>query len=156
MQTFFLGKHSPEAGAIYQDLDNKCIHWLGMHGLPPAIPEWDGWYTPTTEDVGCIHMLWITEEDHDHYCLDDSRDCLLAGEDPHFDQLFAQRAADDPMVDWEATTRRTADDEEMGESTAGPAAPTDVLPFAEGMDLGEDGPPCPPSPSPLSTPLSST
>ena len=82
-------KHSHEAEAIYQDLDNERICWLGVHGLPPAIPEWDGWYTPTTEDVGCIHMLRITEEDRDHYCLDDSRDWLLAGEDPHFDQLFA-------------------------------------------------------------------
>ena len=101
-------------------------------------------------------MLWIAEEDRDHYCLDDSCDWLLAGEDPHFDQLFARCAANDPVVDWEATTRWTADDEEMGELTAAPAAPADALPFAEGMDLGEDGPPCPPSPSPLYTPLSST
>ena len=67
--------HSPEAGAIYQDLDNECICWLGIHGLPPAIPEWDGWYTLMMEDVGHIHMLQITEEDHDHYCLDDSHNC---------------------------------------------------------------------------------
>ena len=101
-------------------------------------------------------MLWIAEEDRDHYCLDDSCDWLLAGEDPHFDQLFARCAADDPMVDWEATTRQTANNEEMGELTAAPAAPADALPFTEGMDLGEDGPPRPPSPSPLSTSLSST
>ena len=60
------------------------------------------------------------------------------------------------MVEWEATIRWTADDEEMGELTAGPAAPTDALPFAEGMDLGEDSPPHLPSLSPLSTPLLST
>ena len=60
-----------------------------MHGLPPAIPEWDAWYTLTMEDMGHIHMPWITEEDCDHYCLDDSRNWLLAGEDSHFDQLFA-------------------------------------------------------------------
>ena len=53
-----------------------------------AIPEWDGWYIPM-EDMGCIHMLQITEEDCDHYCLDNSHSWLLVGEDPHFDQLFA-------------------------------------------------------------------
>jgi hypothetical protein len=34
-------------------------------------------------------MLRAMEEDRDHYCLDDSRDWLLVGEDPHFNQLFA-------------------------------------------------------------------
>ena len=59
-------------------------------------------------------------------------------------------------VKYTATTRWTADDEDMGELTAGPAAPTDALPFAKGMDLGEDSPPHLPSLSPLSTPLLST
>ena len=103
-----------------------------------------------------IHMLQIAEEDCDHYCLDNSCNWLLVLWDPHFDQLFARHTANDPTVEWGTTTRCTTNDEEMGELTASPAAPTDVLSFAEGMDLGEDNPPHPPSPSPLSTPLSST
>lgn len=31
--------HSPKAEATYQDVDNECICWLGVHGLSPAIPE---------------------------------------------------------------------------------------------------------------------
>jgi hypothetical protein len=87
--------HSPEAEANYWEVDNERIHWLGVHGLPPAIPEWDRWYNPTVEDVGRVHMLQAMEEDRDHYCLDDSHDWLLVGEDPHFNQLFARRAAND-------------------------------------------------------------
>jgi hypothetical protein len=111
-------------------------HWLGVHGLPPTIPEWDGWYNPTVEDVGQVHMLRAMEEDHDHYCLDDSRDWLLVGEDPYFNQLFARRAANDPTVEWEPSARLTTKDEEMGEPTTAPFT-TDALPFAEGMDLDE-------------------
>jgi hypothetical protein len=81
--------HSPEAEANYREVDNEHIHWLGVHDLPPAIPEWDRWYNPTVEDVGRVHMLQAMEEDRDHYCLNNSHDWLLVGEDPHFNQLFA-------------------------------------------------------------------
>ena len=70
--------------------------------------------------------------------------------------LVAQEFFQKPRMDYSDTTQCAANDEEMGELTTGSAAPTDMLPLAEGMDLGEDDPLHPPSPSPLSILLLST
>ena len=89
-----------QTDTIYREIDDERIRWLGVHGVPPAIAEWDGWYTPTVEDVRQVNTLRAAEEEKDLFCQEDGRDWLLAGEDPHFDQLHARRGDNDPTVTW--------------------------------------------------------
>jgi hypothetical protein len=112
------------ASSMYREIDDERLHWLGVHGLPPAIPEWDGWYTPSDEDVSRVNALRAVEEERDQFCQDDSRDWLMVGEDPHFDQLHARRNGSDPTVNWNQPTGEAGDVDPIGQE----------LPFAE-MDL---------------------
>lgn len=57
-----------QADTIYQEITNEQIHWLGVHGVPPAIPKWDGWYTPTDKDVAWVNILRAVEEEQDQFC----------------------------------------------------------------------------------------
>jgi hypothetical protein len=49
------------AGSAYtqyfNEMDNKRLERIRAYGIPPAIPEWDGWRSPTDEDMHHIRML---------------------------------------------------------------------------------------------------
>ena len=42
-------------------INAECVQRIKDHRIPPAIPEWDGWHTPSSLDVACIWHL-ISEE----------------------------------------------------------------------------------------------
>ena len=57
---------------FFEDIDDKQLTHLGLHGLPPTILDWDGWWTPLGEDLTCIHLLMAHEETTNLFCCDDS------------------------------------------------------------------------------------
>jgi hypothetical protein len=106
-----------QADTIYREVDDEQLCWLGMYGVPPAIPAWDRWYAPTDENVEQVNALRMAKEKKDHFCHEDSRDWLLVGEDPHFDQLLARHEANDPRVAWCQPDAEMSDGEVEQEDT---------------------------------------
>jgi len=42
---------------FFDEMDNKRLAQVRAYGVPPAIPEWDGWRHPTDEDIQRIRQL---------------------------------------------------------------------------------------------------
>ncbi|KAF9439583.1 hypothetical protein P691DRAFT_769361 [Macrolepiota fuliginosa MF-IS2] len=40
--------------SLFNVADNHCLHTLQLHGVPPAIPEFDGWTLPSK-----INLIWM-------------------------------------------------------------------------------------------------
>jgi hypothetical protein len=53
------------------------------------IPDWNSWWTPSPEDLNCIHLLMANKERTDFYCMEDSPDWMLVGGNPF--PLFIQQ-----------------------------------------------------------------
>ena len=68
-----------------------------------------------------MNALQAVEEERDQFCQDDSRDWLMVGEDPHFNQLHAQCDGSDPTINWNQPTSEAGDVDPIGQK----------LPFAE-------------------------
>ncbi|KAG6882156.1 hypothetical protein C0992_012594 [Termitomyces sp. T32_za158] len=63
----YLETHFFEANAsidLYRDIDDERHRRLDRYGEPPAIPQWDGWRTPTSDDLIRLHALIEREEAH--------------------------------------------------------------------------------------------
>jgi hypothetical protein len=43
--------------AFFDEIDNERLERISMYGVPPSIPEWDGWRHPTDEDMTRIRQL---------------------------------------------------------------------------------------------------
>jgi hypothetical protein len=123
---------------------------LSVWGVPPAIPEWDGWHTITEQDMLCLHRILENEECRDIYCTDDSPAWLNVGEDPHFEQVRTHHRETDPRIHHSPSPLPSAaapeesesqnphdgvvEDQEMADDTSGPS-PGDGLtdPHQEGQ-----------------------
>jgi hypothetical protein len=77
-EAFFQGRHI----GLMEDADDERIPRLGLHSCPPTIPDWDGWWTPSPEDLNRIHLLMANEERMDFYCMEDSPDWMPVGGNP--------------------------------------------------------------------------
>ena len=134
----YINHHYSRGGDIipYEEIDNERLRWLGVHGVPPALPEWDGWYSPSDEDIGRVQRIMAGEEHDGTYCMDDCSDWLLVGEDPHFDRLFARRQEGDPDVDRGShsplppSPPPLPEDHEMGDNSVMPTRDMDLSPLA--------------------------
>jgi hypothetical protein len=87
----------------FDDVDDDRITRLETFRVPPIIPEWDGWWTPSGDDLVHIHALHLREEKDDCYCQDNCYDWLQVGEDPYFPDLHNHRPSsyirNDPPAD---------------------------------------------------------
>jgi hypothetical protein len=77
---------------LIEDTDDERVPCLGLHGRPPTLPEWDGWWTPSNEDLLHIHLLMATEEKADFYCMEDSPNWMTMGSNPF--PLFIHQATE--------------------------------------------------------------
>jgi hypothetical protein len=78
----YLSEHLAGEGRynrLLEDVDDEHIPHLGVHGCPPTIHEWDGWWIPLSEDLTCIQLLMAHKETTDFYCMDDSLDWVVVG-----------------------------------------------------------------------------
>ncbi|KAF9459061.1 hypothetical protein BDZ94DRAFT_1312701 [Collybia nuda] len=61
------------------EVDRQCR--LAIHGVPPPIDQWDGWYYLTAHDLTRIHAFLKMEENKNVMSLNHS-DWLWIGESP--------------------------------------------------------------------------
>ncbi|KAF8059516.1 hypothetical protein FPV67DRAFT_1675087 [Lyophyllum atratum] len=81
---------------LLRTVDNDRISRLDRWGVPPSLPQWDGWYHPTTDDITRIQTLMHVELHHDSVDCLASSEWMLVGEDPHFRELRSRRRANSP------------------------------------------------------------
>jgi hypothetical protein len=36
---------------LYVETNQSRLQWLALHGVPPSIPEWGGWWVPQEDDL---------------------------------------------------------------------------------------------------------
>jgi hypothetical protein len=48
---------------LYYQADHDCLLCLESVGIPTAIPQWDGWCSPTYNDITCIQSLMSCDND---------------------------------------------------------------------------------------------
>ena len=72
---------------LFDDVDDNRLTCLDAFRVPPIIPEWDGWWVPSNDDIVRVHTLQLCKEKEDRYCQDDSDDWLQVGDDPYFYDL---------------------------------------------------------------------
>ncbi|KAG6889170.1 hypothetical protein C0992_006217 [Termitomyces sp. T32_za158] len=69
----------------YHDIDDERHRQLDWYGEPPAIPQWDGWRMPTSDDLICLHVLIVHKEAQGQVYmakgLDDENDSAVAQND---------------------------------------------------------------------------
>lgn len=57
--------HSYQGEAVHANMfdsfDDCCIEYLDRNGVPPAIPEWDGWRHPSNDD---LNRFWYQDQLH--------------------------------------------------------------------------------------------
>jgi hypothetical protein len=91
----YLSEHLTGEGrynGLLEDVDDERIPRIGVRGRPPTIPEWDGWWVPSSEDLTRIQLLMAHEETADFYCMDDSSDWMVVGGNTF--PLFIRQAND--------------------------------------------------------------
>jgi len=67
----------------FHEVDTECLRRLREFGIPPAIPEWDGWHTPSSIDVARIwHLIEEERRAPTPFRSLSSMAWLLLGEDP--------------------------------------------------------------------------
>jgi len=49
--------------ALFNDIDNEQLARIRTHAAPLAIPEWDGWRYPSTQEVARLHLILDAAED---------------------------------------------------------------------------------------------
>jgi hypothetical protein len=57
---------------LFNNIDDDHLAHLNTFRVPPIIPEWDGWWVPSSDDIVWLHTLWLCEEKENCYCQDDS------------------------------------------------------------------------------------
>lgn len=82
----FMSQHY--AGSILDDdllaeYDDERLHRLDLHGIPPAIAEWDGWRLPTTDDLLRLSIVMKLEEVNKGIFSLEGPNWLLFGESPY-------------------------------------------------------------------------
>ncbi|GLB45758.1 putative tannase and feruloyl esterase [Lyophyllum shimeji] len=83
--------NSGASASFFRSIDDDRVVRLDRTGVPPAIPQWDGWRHPTTEDITRVQTLMYLElEERNMDCLE-SRDWLRVGQDVHFRELPSRR-----------------------------------------------------------------
>ncbi|KAF5379172.1 hypothetical protein D9615_006027 [Tricholomella constricta] len=48
---------------LYDNVDDDRLVRLCRYGIPPAIPQWDGWRQPTRDDIARLHVLLDCEKE---------------------------------------------------------------------------------------------
>ena len=57
---------------LYYSTNLECLDSLDQYGVPPALPEWDSWWSPTYDNITHIQTLTHQEEeDHGKHCFQD-------------------------------------------------------------------------------------
>jgi hypothetical protein len=80
----YLAEHlaaGDQHSVMLEEINNEHITCLGLHGCPPTIPMWDGWWTPLSEDCTQIQLLMSQKEMSDFFCMKDSFNWVPVGED---------------------------------------------------------------------------
>jgi hypothetical protein len=142
--------HMTAAQNTLEAMDNMCIINLSVWGIPPAIPECDGWHMIMEQNMLHLHQILENKECRDIYCTDDSPTWLSVGEDPHFEQVCTHHREMDPWIhhspppppsaaapkesESQNPHDRAVEDQEMVDDTSGPS-PGDGLtdPHQEGQ-----------------------
>jgi hypothetical protein len=53
---------------LYRKTDQERLERLDQLGVPPALPEWDGWWCPTYDNITRLQLVMhIDEGEHRHY-----------------------------------------------------------------------------------------
>ena len=156
------------AASFLDAIDDERIARLARYGTPAAIPEWDGWFEPTRDEVQTVLGAIEAEMRANRELLGlRSPSWLLVGEDgidarlrhrpststihtpvlPQYDELDAN-AATTAGAPGNTTVLATADEtmaNAVDESPAGQPATTgpgdDAMGGPEAADVAEDAPP---------------
>ncbi|KAG6894585.1 hypothetical protein C0992_005502 [Termitomyces sp. T32_za158] len=95
----YLETHFFEANASidhYRDIDDEQHRRLDWYGEPPAIPQWDGWRTPTSDDLICLHALIAREEAQGQFYMAKGLYYLI-GMNPNRRHLWQRQAMHGPQ-----------------------------------------------------------
>ena len=57
---------SPMSAPSIAECDNERHAQIQAYGVPPSIPEWDGWRHPTEEDMGIIQAQHVQRSQKSH------------------------------------------------------------------------------------------
>jgi hypothetical protein len=68
-------------GGLLADVEVDRLRRVALHGVPPAIPQWDGWFYPSSEDLTRLWYFMEGEERRGITSLD-SDNWLWVGESP--------------------------------------------------------------------------
>jgi len=68
---------------LLAEYDDERLHRLDLHGVPPAIVEWDGWRLPTTDDLLRLSIVMKLEEINKGLFSLEGPNWLLFGESPY-------------------------------------------------------------------------
>ena len=80
---------------LYLETNRSRLQRLALHGVPPPIPKWSGWWTPQEDDLARLHAI-IRKDEHDRGRSGlDHPEWLAIGADPIFTHL-AGHDLDDP------------------------------------------------------------
>jgi hypothetical protein len=73
----------------YEEVDNERLERLRVYGAPPAIPGWDGWRCPTSDDMRRIQQLIANKNavEAPGFELRDKPEWVRVGEDGIFQYL---------------------------------------------------------------------
>ena len=74
---------------LLAEYDNEQLHHLNIHGILPAIVEWDGWHLPTTDDLLCLSMVMKLKEINKGLFSLEGPNWLLFGESPYHHYLMS-------------------------------------------------------------------
>ena len=72
---------------MYREHDSERYRRLMEFGVPPAIPEWDGWRYPSTDDYRRVLLMTNQEDKAGHEDTFEDGRWLLVGESPYFARL---------------------------------------------------------------------
>ncbi|KAF8071444.1 hypothetical protein FPV67DRAFT_1666937 [Lyophyllum atratum] len=122
--------HYYAAGAPYAELfrrvDDERLERLERRGVPPAMPQYDGWYYPTVDDITRIQTLIESEMDAGQADCRMNSEWLDVGSDPHFHTLSGRRVGNSrPPAPRQSQPRAPSSlHGGIASSTAGPSAPS--------------------------------
>ncbi|KAF4609970.1 hypothetical protein D9613_010370 [Agrocybe pediades] len=87
---------------VLAPVDDDRLARLAKFGVPPTIPAWDGWWTPSSDDVLRVTTIMAQEEDRIPPILSlEARGWLLVGENPVQRYLAMRTPEDDDTTDRE-------------------------------------------------------
>jgi hypothetical protein len=72
---------------LYCKTNQERLERLDQLGIPPAIPEWDGWWCPTYDDITRIQLLMHIDGEENARCGFQDFEWLLVGAPTIFREL---------------------------------------------------------------------